>query len=148
MLLDFTNSSEINEDKLKALQDTVVTLPKLESYSLNANGCHDLKGPGTYYLIESLGLFSALKECNFKLTNFLEAHEDYNKCLDILEESVPKLKTVEILTLDFNGCADWFTEVKGKPNFFLGRLNELPNLRKVSLNLRKTLISNSEMKKL
>jgi hypothetical protein len=148
LALDFANSSKINGEGLRELQETVATMPALKQYILNMNGCHALKGAGTYYLSDCIGLFGHLKELKVYFTSFLETWESGDKCLDYLEESVAKLTKLEFLHLDFNGCTDWFVEVRSRDNTFLEKIGHLQKLTKLALNLRKTFIDSNHLQKL
>jgi hypothetical protein len=143
--LDFNSSSKIDEEILRNIQEKVAALPSLESYDLNVSGCHALKAGGTYYLPESLGLFTRLRELKIHFANFLE-QKSGDKCAESLDKNIPKLTNLEKLFLDFNGCTEWFVETKGNSIFF-EKLKDLQKLKSLYLNLRKTTITSNHIAK-
>lgn len=146
--LDFTNSSKIEEEVLRGIHDGVSGLPNLVKYTLNAGGCHALKGPGTIYLTGCIGLFTNIKHLKVTFCNFLEGLKHTVTCLDNIEENLARLTKLESLYLDFNNCTEWFENIKARPTTFLDRIQELTELRSLSLNIRKTMIDSSQIQRL
>lgn len=146
--LDFTNSSKIEEEVLRGIHDGVSGLPNLVKYTLNAGGCHALKGPGTIYLTGCIGLFTNIKHLKVTFCNFLEGLKHTVTCLDNLEENLARLTKLESLYMDFNNCTEWFENIKARPSTFIDRLQDLQELRSLSLNIRKTMIDSSQIQRL